>query len=284
MKLEEYISKRKREDGINEFELEKRMENTRTCVNYVFEYFNNYLETIPADEHTVLHDQKLEKYRKTLSQYNPATQDWLLALYSSHGKYMHKQLSNFITDPNFLLYDTDAEFRALSYDVYAKAIRRFPFLDGQAEMVFQFIKEYHRVKSTFPPYHSDFYISDDINEWIYDTYNKHGVNIYNFCFTWTQLFYSDTNLWPKGHKQKSEYYADRMEYKGINLDSSLFWNYDYKQKSNLFALDNLYRGMPKKSFVRGRKQEFEAVLMYCWLHSVTNDDEYWDTYYHTVLV
>lgn len=197
---------------------------------------------------------------------------------------MHKQLSNFITDPNFLLYDTDAEFRALSYDVYAKAIRRFPFLDGQAEMVFQFIKEYHRVKSTFPPYHSDFYISDDINEWIYDTYNKHGVNIYNFCFTWTQLFYSDTNLWPKGHKQKSEYYADRMEYKGISLDSSLFWNYDYKQKRNLFALDNLYRGMPKKSFVRGRKQEFEAVLMYCWLHSVTNDDEYWDTYYHTVLV
>ena len=43
MTLEEYVIKRKREDGINEFDLEKRMENTRICVNYIFEYFNNYL-------------------------------------------------------------------------------------------------------------------------------------------------------------------------------------------------------------------------------------------------
>ena len=52
MTLEEYVIKRKREDGINEFDLEKRMENTRICVNYIFEYFNNYLDTRPADEKT----------------------------------------------------------------------------------------------------------------------------------------------------------------------------------------------------------------------------------------
>lgn len=62
MTLEEYIIKRKREDGINEYDLDKRLENTRICVNYVFEYFNNYLETKPADEKTVLHEQKIEKY------------------------------------------------------------------------------------------------------------------------------------------------------------------------------------------------------------------------------
>ena len=45
MKLEEYILKRKTEDGINEFDRDKRAENTRICVNYIFEYFNNYLET-----------------------------------------------------------------------------------------------------------------------------------------------------------------------------------------------------------------------------------------------
>lgn len=56
MTLEEYVIKRKREDGINEFDLEKRMENTRICVNYIFEYFNNYLDTHPADEKTALHE------------------------------------------------------------------------------------------------------------------------------------------------------------------------------------------------------------------------------------
>lgn len=58
MRLEEYIFKRKKEDGINEYDLDKRPENTRICVNYIFEYFNNYLETKPADEKTVLHEQK----------------------------------------------------------------------------------------------------------------------------------------------------------------------------------------------------------------------------------
>ena len=33
------------------------------CVDYVFEYFNNYLNTTEADEKTVLHNEKLEKYQ-----------------------------------------------------------------------------------------------------------------------------------------------------------------------------------------------------------------------------
>lgn len=90
MTLEEYVIKRKREDGINEFDLEKRMENTRICVNYIFEYFNNYLDTRPADEKTALHEQKVDKYRKILCQYSPEVQDWLISLYSSYGKYIHK--------------------------------------------------------------------------------------------------------------------------------------------------------------------------------------------------
>lgn len=282
MKLEEYILKRKLEDGINEFDLEKRMENTRVCVNYVFEYFNNYLDTAPADEKTVLHEQKVDKYRKVLSQYSPDIQEWLISLYSSHGKYMHKQLMNLITDDYYLLYDRESEFRALSYDVYPKAIKRFKFLEGQSEMVFRFIKEVHRIKNSFQPY-TDFYISDNINGWIFETYNKYGVNMYNFCFNWAHYFYNHTELWPKGHKQRSEYYEKRAEYQGISMSTSFFWHYDYKQKSNLFGLDELYRSMPKKQFIKGRKQEIEAILMYCWLHGVTSDPEYWDDYSQTVL-
>lgn len=283
MTLEEYIIKRKRQDGINEYDLDKRLENTRICVNYVFEYFNNYLETNPADEKTVLHEQKVDKYRKMISQYNPDVQEWLVSLYSSHGKYMHKQLMNLITDDYFLFYDSEAEFRALSYEIYPKAIKRFKFLEGQSEMVFLFIKEAHRIRNSFHPYESDFYISDDINVWIFDTYSKHGVNVYNFCYEWVHSFYDNPEIWPKGHKLKSEYYERRSEFKGINLGSSFFWDYDYKQKSNLFGLDDLYRCMPKKSFIRGRKQELEAILLYCWLHGVTADDEYWYEYSQNVL-
>lgn len=130
MTLDEYIIKRKREDGINEFDIEKRMENTRICVNYIFEYFNNYLDTRPADEKTVLHEQKVDKYRKILSQYIQDVQDWLVSLYSSHGKCVHKHLMNLIVDDYFLLYDSEAEFRALSYEVYPLAIKKFYVFRG----------------------------------------------------------------------------------------------------------------------------------------------------------
>ena len=117
MKLEEYILKRKTEDGINDFDRDKRTENTRICVNYVFEYFNNYLETTAGEERTILHDEKIEKYARMVERYSDDIQEWLVEMYSSYGKYLHRTLPTFIQDPFFLLYDMEAEFRALSYDV-----------------------------------------------------------------------------------------------------------------------------------------------------------------------
>lgn len=283
MKLEEYILKRKIEDGINEYDLQKRIENTRICVNYIFEYFNNYLSTEPADEKTILHDQKVDKYRNIIQDYDPDVREWLVSMYSSYGKHMHKQLMNLIKADYFLLYDSEAEFRALSYELYPSAVKRFRFLEGQSEMVFQFIKSAHKIRNLFPPHEQDFYISDSINEWILDTYRKHGVNIYSFCYEWTHYFYANPQTWPKGHKHKSEYFSERDKYKGLDINEPFLWYYDYKQKSNLFNIDSLYRNMPKKSFVRGRKQEIEATIMYCWLHSVTNDDDYWIKYSSAVL-
>ena len=46
MNLEEYIAKRKQEDKLNEFDLSARAEHTRICVNYIFEFFNDYVDTV----------------------------------------------------------------------------------------------------------------------------------------------------------------------------------------------------------------------------------------------
>ena len=112
MNLEEYIYKRKKEDGINEHDFEKRSDNTRICVNYVFEYFNNYLDTTAMDEKTALHEQKIDKYRNIIKEYDEEIQEWLISCYASYGKYMHRQLETFITDDYFLLFDSEAEFKA----------------------------------------------------------------------------------------------------------------------------------------------------------------------------
>ena len=36
--------------------------------------------------------------------------------------------------------------------------------------------------------------------------------------------------------------------------------------------------MPKKTFVKGRKQEIEILLMYYWLHDMEGDNDYWQEY------
>ncbi|GAA0290164.1 hypothetical protein GGQ92_003247 [Gracilibacillus halotolerans] len=50
MTLEEYIAKRKREDKINEFDVDSKIDTMRICVNYVFEYFNQYLDIEEAEQ------------------------------------------------------------------------------------------------------------------------------------------------------------------------------------------------------------------------------------------
>lgn len=77
-------------------------------------------------------------------------------------------------------------------------------------------------------------------------------------------------MWPTSHRKKSQY-------------SFRKYDYDYKQKSNLFNLDSLYRKIPKKSFIKGRKQELEILLMYYWLHDMQGDSDYWNQYLEMVL-
>lgn len=278
MNIEEYILMRKKEDGLNEYDRTKRSENLRICVNYVFEYFNNYLEENPDLEKTILQDKKLEKYRNQIQQHSLEVQSWLIEMYSSTGKYMNRQLRNLIDDPYFLLFSTDAEFRAISYEVYPKAIKKFPVLEGQGEMIYEFIKDVHRIDSSRTVWDQKAHITEAVDAWIDDTYKKHGVNIYAFCEKWCYYYSQNVQLWPKGYKIRDHAADSLLEYKGLDLSSSWFWDYDYKKGGDVFGLSNLYRKMPKKEFTRGKKQYFEATMMHWWTHHYTVDQEFWDQY------
>lgn len=270
--IEEYIARRKKEDKINEFDINVRIENIRTCVNYVFEYFNNYLNISEAEEKTALKDEKLDKYRRQIKDYDQEVREWLVDIYAEYGKVMNRNIGNMLKqDTFFFLYNSDKEFRSLSYDCYSKLIKRFPFLKDQTEMLFLFIKEYHRVISEPDEEFENLFISEGIDDWIKQTWLKHQVNVLAFAYNWAYYFYENEDLWPSTHRRKSQYNFRK-------------YDYDIKQKSNLFNLDSLYRKMPKKSFTKGRKQEFEILIMYHWLHSLEGDDEgYWQEYLEKTL-
>ena len=260
LNIEEYISRRKKEDGINEFDVNARTENIKSFVDYVFEYFNNYLNITEDEEKTVLHNEKLDKYRYKLRDYDPEVKEWLVSIYSEYGKHMERQVGNILmANDFFLLSNSDKEFRSFSYDCYSQLIKKCPFLKGQTEMLFLFIKEYHRVKGQVERY-SIPYISESINEWASNTWIKHQVNVAAFAFHWVDYFNKSEEIWPTTHKIKSKYTWRK-------------YDYDFRQKSNLFNLDSLYRNMPKKSYTKGKKQELEVLMMYFWLHDFVGSEE-----------
>lgn len=139
LSLEEYISKRKREDKINEYDIDARMDNMRICVNYVFEYFNQYLNIEEMEQKTFLNEERLVKFRNQLEMYDNEIQEWLVNIYDVHEKHIHRSIISFLKkDELFFLYNKEEEFRSCSYDAYAQLIKKNAFLKGQTEMLFLF--------------------------------------------------------------------------------------------------------------------------------------------------
>lgn len=272
LRFEDYVARRKKEDRLNEFDVDARNENLRTCVNYAFEYFNNYLDITAAENKTVSQNEKIEKYRKQLQEYEPDVRDWLLGINSEYGGYLNRTIGKILEQNEFFfLLHTDSEFRSISYDCYSKLIKKYPFLKDQTEMLFLFIKNYHRIRSQTARRLEFPFISEGINTWVEDTWNKHQVNLVAFAENWVQYFYDHEDTWPATHRRKSQ-------------DPGIKYDYDVKQGGNLFNLNSLYVKMPKKSFTRRRKQEFEILMMYFWLRQIVGDDEgYWQKYLEEVL-
>ncbi|MDD2509913.1 MAG: hypothetical protein PHP26_01655 [Syntrophomonas sp.] len=189
LSIEEYIARRKKEDRLDEYDVNQRADNLKNCVNYVFEYFNNYLNITEAEEKTALKEEKLEKYRQQLLDYEPDVREWLVRIYSEYGKQMNRMVGNILKqDEFFLLYESDSEFRSLSYDCYAKLVKKHPLLKDQTELLYQLIKDHHRSLSQ-RSYIMDFpFISEELNEWIEKAWAKYHVNVVAFAHDWVINF------------------------------------------------------------------------------------------------
>ncbi|HEX2950933.1 MAG TPA: hypothetical protein VHV83_15425, partial [Armatimonadota bacterium] len=199
--VDEYITRRKNEDQLDEFNLNSRMENLKICINYLFEYFDYYLNTPEEEKRTVLHDEKLNQYRKQLHEYSPGIREWLVNIYAEHGKHLNRTIGNILKRTDlFLLYSSESEFRSIAYDCHAQLLAKHPFLKGQAESLFIFIKEYHQVQSSHNKESDSEFISYEINEWIEETWTQYHVHLAGFCREWVSRFWDDTDSWPLTHR------------------------------------------------------------------------------------
>ncbi|WP_339060038.1 hypothetical protein [Tepidibacillus marianensis] len=115
------------------FEIESKMENMRVCVNYVFEYFNQYLDLSKMDEKTALNNERIEKYRKQLHQYDPEIQNWLVGIYDDYNVQINRSIISILKKLSYfyciILIANSEVFRMTV--CYAKLIKKNTFLKDQ---------------------------------------------------------------------------------------------------------------------------------------------------------
>lgn len=265
--LEEYIAKRKIEDSLNEFDTSQKMKNIRTCIDYIFEYFDQYLPSQGAEKRTIAENERIVKYEKTLSEFTPEIKDWLVSIYDTYGKKINKNIAYFVnSNDTFLLMYEEAEFQSIANDCFVSLIKNYPFLGNQLEMIYKFIREYHLKESSV--YIDDLPdISDQITEWLQDTLTKYKVNIASACEGYLNYFEDNPGIWPAGSKIILEYSQTGRKY-----------HYDYKRKTNVFDIDGFYSRFENKPFIKGKKKQLEILMMHFWLYSIEGDDDYWKEY------
>ena len=274
LSLEEYIAKRKKEDKVDELDFKNRFENIKLCVNYVLDYFTRYTGITEEDNKSALHYSKLDKFKKTLREFDPQCQEWLCDIYDKYEICLNVSIKKIIKEEeNFLLFSTENEFRELSYDCYNELIRRMPFIKGQGEMIFLYIKNEFQIVSTPRKYNDAYHnINPLITEWIEKTYTNYSINIPTFVSAYCIRFCEKFELEHSGGRRGRHLLYD---------DS--YNQYNYKVSKNLLNIDKIYERHSHKPFIKGHKRELELLLLYEWTHSIVKDESYWNEYKSKVL-
>lgn len=271
MRLEEYITKRKTEDHLNEFDMEQKVSNIKKSIDYIFEYFDNYLPLEGAENHSAEENERLNKYEKALREYSPELRKWFVTIYDETGHQVNRTIQKYCDNiTNFLLTFEDSEFRMISYNCYAELIKKRSCLRDETEKLYQFIKEYHAVVTKREYKYFGFpQISEKITTWLNETYIKYNVNLAAAIKEYLmEEFYYNVDMLPSGSKIKSD-----RPFKGH------IYEYNYKNKTNLFNINGYYSRFGNRPFLKGKKKSIEILMMFIWLGDVNGeDDEFFQNY------
>lgn len=264
--LDEYILKRKTEDHLNEFDSDNKLFNIRVCIDYIFEYFEQYLPLQGADTRTPEENERLTKYEKAVRDYKPEVRDWLINIRAETGHQINRTIIKYLEKrPGFYFICEESEFRSISYECYAELVKARPCLRNQTEELYEFIKEHHRIANKkqyemfgFPV------ISPTIDDWLEFTYQKYGINIYWGLQLYLDEFTQNPQSWPKGTRMKSKNPFPGYEY-----------DYNYTKQNNRFNINIFYGKYGSKPFFKGKKKAIEIVMLqYC----CGTDNEFFNEY------
>jgi len=249
LNLNEYLSVRRELDQLDEFSADNKSENMKAVKQYVEDFFLKYLERDQAHLGFIEQAQKAVQYRLELADYGEEVREWLVDIYLKYGLCVDRLVEHLLSQCElFLLSWRDEDFSWYVDRVCNVYGEEYPFLVEDRGMLFSLVKDSFRSLQDggeFPE------IDAGIDRWVVDTYERYGVDLWAFAY-WYLLGFMDDNDW---------------------------FHDGYQAEEDFFNLGLFYRGVEDRPFMRGRKAELEALLLYNWLRYFVEDMSFWEEYY-----
>lgn len=263
LKLEDYIIKRKKADKIDEFDLKKHSENMATVINYVTDYFNNYLSIEDYDYERLKTQKVIDKFKKNIEKKYPETYEYIISYYWDNkvrlDKYIEKAYEN--------IKDSELFYREDDYNKVAEYVIEKKLNCVVNEVLFSKLsliaREYKRLQSEAPSVSEMKELDNSLVDWVKGVYRKYQVDLLEYS-RGVAYHYYETYVESKYDRENDTFYY-------IN-------KYDYRYQENPFDINDIYVRNEHREFIKDKKGELEMLIMYWWLNYEISDLDYWPEY------
>lgn len=261
--IENYIASRKKKDKLDEFDFQKHSENMGAVIQYVMEYFNEYLNLEDYSYEQVKTQQVIDKFKEGIIENFPTTYEFIISYYWSNKKRVDKLVSKAYEEIEdieiFYLPEDDRKVAEFVCKNKLKVVATEELLSNIAIMS----KEYRETQIEKPSISDMKELDNAISDWVIEVYRKYNVNLLDFAREISYKFY--------------ERYVDR-EYDGQTKTHYYINKYDYRYQDNPFNINDIYNRNKHREFIDGHKGELEMLIMYFWLLEDVHDESYWPEY------
>ena len=262
--IEEYISKQKRKNKIDEFDISNQSENMSAIIKLVMEYFNNYLDIGTLDEDRIKLIQNVDKIKKEIGDTFTIYTEEIIDFYRNYKIRAHSILKKELERASYSsLFHEDNDYISIVDNVIKSLDSKTLDLSGEKDFL---LKLAPLVKDdiTPRPSHSDYYFLDsNLIEWVINTFNNYKVNLLQFAYNVASDYFD------RYVKYEIDRYYDQSYY--VN-------NYDHRYNRNAFDIDSIYEDNCHRPFIENRKGELEMLIMHEWVFECVHDEDYWSEY------
>lgn len=263
LKLEDYITKRKKEDKIDEFDLKKHSENMASIIKYVTDYFNNYLNLEDYDYEKIKMQHTVDKFKKDIQKRYPETYDYIISYYLDNKIRLDKYVTKAYEDmKDGELFYKEEDYNKVAEFVIEKKLN-LPMDEILYHKLSMMAREYRQIENACPAISEMKELDNALVDWVKYVFRKYHVNLLNYTSEVAYHYY-ETYV-------ATEYDRDTDTFYHIN-------KYDYRYQENPFDINDIYARNEHREFIKDHKGELEMLIMYCWLNDEIRDLDYWPEY------